>query len=170
MSKHVFRYANAPSTSSQVSYSLVALPPALAKAVNERDSNGGVLASLTIKGQPTDEAVLCTRDTTYNVRAVQSSNSILICEASTSAAASSNGKGKAVEVQTTLHQTLELDLAIPKLERISELLKGQEWSPEATEDDERQQKVGLLYFISVHTKLTFCSYCTAKKNTQIHSR
>lgn len=148
MSKHTFRYADAPSTSSQVSYSLVALPPALAKAVNERDSGGGVLASLTIKGQPSDEAVLCTKNTTYNVRAVQSSNSILICEASTSAATdttrSNNGKGKAVEVQTTLHQTLELGLAIPKLERIGELLRGQEWEPEEEEEEDssRQPKVG----------------------------
>lgn len=140
-SKHALRYADAPSTSSQISYSLIALPPALAKAVNERDCSSNILASLTIKGQPTDEAVLCTQDATYNLRAVQSSNSILICEASTSAASSSNGKGKEVEVKTTLHQTLELDLAIPKLERIGELLKGQEWSPEEEDEAGRQPKV-----------------------------
>lgn len=145
MSRLNLRYADAPATSSQVSYSLVALPPALAKAVNERDSGGGILASLTIKGQPTDEAVLCTSDTTYNIRAVQSSNSILICEASTSVAASSKGKGKEAEVKTTLHQTLELDLTIPKLDRISELLKGQEWNPDEAEESGRQPKVSLSH-------------------------
>jgi sister chromatid cohesion protein DCC1 len=147
MSRHTLRYAHAPSTSSQVSYSLIALPPALAKAVNERDSSNNVLATLTIKGQPADEAVLCTQDATYNLRAVQSSNSILICEASTSAAGSSMGKAKEVEVRTTLHQTLELDLAIPKLERIGDLLKGQEWSPEEEEEATRQPKVGSLHLL-----------------------
>lgn len=145
MTKHTLRYADAPSTSSQVSYSLVALPPALAKAVNERDLSNNVLATLTIKGQPTDEAVLCTQDTTYNLRAVQSSNSILVCEASTSKAGTLNGKGKEVEVRTTLHQTLELDLAILKLDRIGDLLKGQEWSPEEEEEAARQPKVSTLH-------------------------
>lgn len=182
MSKHTFRYADAPSTSSQVSYSLVALPAALARAVNERDSGGGVLASLTIKGQPTDEAVLCTKDTTYNLRAVQSSNSILICEASTSAAGAaaagtttrSNGKGKEVEIKTTLHQTLELDLAIPKLERISELLRGQEWSPEEEEEDNvRQVKVGLPDYqqgVGERSMLMPASISPAPQSTQIYTR
>lgn len=143
MTRHILRYADLPSSSSQLSYSLVALPPALAKAINERDSGDNVLASLMIKGQPTDEAVLCTQDTTYNLRAVQSSNSILICETSTSGSAATSGKGKEVQVKTTLHQTLELDLAIPKLERIGEILKGQEWSPEDEEEQDavRQPKV-----------------------------
>lgn len=138
MSKHDLRYADAHRLPSQVSYSLVALPPVLAKAADDRDSSKNILASLTIKGQPTDEAVLCTQDTTYNLRAVQSSNSILICEASTSGSPSSNGKGKEVQVYTTLHQTLELDLTIPKLERISELLRGQEWSQDELEENEQE--------------------------------
>jgi sister chromatid cohesion protein DCC1 len=151
MSLYSLQYADDPGPSTQTSYSLIELPPAFAKAANERDLSNGVLASLTIKGQPSDEAVLCTQNTTYNIRSVQNSNSLLLCQASTSSSTSGSNKGKKVEVQTTLHQTLELEPTIPKLEKISDLLRGQEWIPEDDVEEERQPKVtrSSLFYVCV---------------------
>jgi len=114
------------STSSTITYSLVELPPTISSLISgiNGDSSG-----LVIKGQPSDDAVLCTPSATYNIRSVQNSNSLLLCRPS---------KGKKVDIQTTLHQTLELDLTVPKLERITDILKGQEWSPEEQAEDEHE--------------------------------
>lgn len=185
----------------QVSYSLVELPAALAKAADGRDLDDSLLATLTIKGQPTDEAVLCTCDTTYNVRSVKSSNSLLVCKPSTSTAVqepnlasslyakaqsdnetktTTSRKGKSVEVQTTLHQTLELEIAIPKLDRLSELLKDQHWSPDEANEGDRQSKVRILdtlredFIIHERTisilSLPLCEICSVVKCGSTHWR
>ena len=128
------------------SYSLVELPPALLASVQDLSKQASTSSSsstlptdLVIKGQPTDDAVLCTRDATYNLRAVKNSNSLMLCRPTSK----DKGKGKALslEIESTLHQTLELELVVPKLDRIAELLRGSEWSPEIAEEERASKKV-----------------------------
>ena len=151
-STFTLRYADAPaaSTSSSsspamaTSYSLVELPPALLAGIQKQASTSTSFLStlptdLVIKGQPSDDAVLCTQDATYNLRAVKNSNSLMLCKPTSK----DKGKGKAssLEIESTLHQTLELELVVPKLDRIGELLKGSDWSPEIAEEERTAKKV-----------------------------
>lgn len=137
--------ASAGGTPMTTSYSLVELPAALLASVQSTSKeasssvSSSVRSDLVIKGQPTDDAVLCTRDATYNLRAVKNSNSLLLCRP----AVNDKGKGKAsnLEIETTLHQTLELELVVPKLDRIAELLRGSEWSLEVAEEERVSKKV-----------------------------
>lgn len=130
-------------TVTTTSYSLVELSPALAKHASSLTTTtptdyaikDSILGRLVIKGQPHDDAVLCTHDTTYNIRAVQNSNSLLLCQPD---------KGKRVAIQDTLHQTLELEMVVPKLERLSGLLRGQEWSPDEDPDHPDPRAAGQL--------------------------
>ena len=130
MSAYTLRFDDAPTSSSLVNYSLVELPAAL--ALSSPDGRSSVSDTLVIKGQPSDDAVLCTSHSTYNIRAVKNSNSLLLCRPS---------KGKKLEIQSTLHQTLELEVTVPKLDRIADLLRGQEWHPEEAGDFQRKVKL-----------------------------
>lgn len=158
-SNYTLQFAE-PSSSSQaiVTYSLVELPPAIASLLFSPHSSSSssspsslVPSQLVIKGQPSDDAVLCTQSSTYNIRSVQNSNSLLLCRPSTSASVGDSDpfldestaesdrkkqKKRRIEIESTLHQTLELELAVPKLDNISAILKGQEWSPEEQEKTE----------------------------------
>ena len=147
MSVYTLRFDDAPSTSSQVSYSLVELPTAFISP-----DNVDVLSTLVIKGQPSDDAVLCTSSSTYNIRAVKNSNSLLLCRPS---------KGKKLDIQNTLHQTLELEITVPKLDRLSGLLKGQEWDPEEVGED--NPKVSIINASSSVSALIVCTYRKRKR-------
>ena len=60
----------APS-SALTTYSLLELPPELIESLSRE--------TLEIKGNPTDETVLCTSTKTYAVRAIRNSNALLLC-------------------------------------------------------------------------------------------
>ena len=164
MTTYTLRYAlegsaSSSSSSTITTYSLVELPAALAAAAksiassskdaSSSSADNNILSKLVIKGQPNDDAVLCTDDTTYTMRSVQNSNSLLLCRprAAGAGAGKDNGKGKGkkrattdhLNIESTLHQTLELDLCVPRLEKIGELLRGQEWSLEVNEEERQEQ-------------------------------
>ena len=162
MTTYTLRYAlegsasasSSSSSSGIATYSLVELPAALAaaakSALSSSDASSSILSKLVIKGQPNDDAVLCTDDTTYTMRSVQNSNSLLLCRPQLSGSGSKGegkGKGKGkkraaadyLNIESTLHQTLELDLCVPRLEKIGDLLRGQEWTLEINEEERQEQ-------------------------------
>jgi sister chromatid cohesion protein DCC1 len=97
-------------------------------------------SSLTIKGKPTDDAVICTPTSTFQLRTISLSNSLLVLEqpetqpiaASSSAASSTNAE---LHLKDTIHEILELIPIVPRLNRIEKILKEGAWSgmnPEAS--------------------------------------
>ncbi|KAI0220813.1 Ctf8p and Ctf18p associating protein [Massospora cicadina] len=66
---------------------------------------------LYIKGRPEDEAVLCSEDTTYGLKNVQTSNCLLISQLV-----------KGIDVIHNLKSTIEMSRVAPKLHRVKELL------------------------------------------------
>lgn len=86
--------------------------------------------SLTIKGQTTEEAVLCTSDKTYSIRSVVLSNAVLVI---TRPPEDWDGAGDAIVIRDECHEILELIPSVPRLHKLSKLLCGMEYD-EGQED------------------------------------
>ncbi|GJE95859.1 sister chromatid cohesion protein Dcc1 [Phanerochaete sordida] len=109
------------------SYRLLELPPELLKII-ESDSN----ASLVIKGTQNEDAVLCTREKTYTVRSVVLSNSVLVV---TSPLDVLEDAGEDIVIRDTIHEVLEVVPTLPRLQRLTGMLRGREYD-EGHEEDE----------------------------------
>ncbi|KAJ7179056.1 sister chromatid cohesion protein Dcc1 [Mycena filopes] len=77
---------------------------------------------LSIKGQSGEDAVLCTNDTTYTIRSVVLSNSILVVTPPPSSESTAD-----VVIRDQVNEVLELTPAVPKLHKLSTLLRGREY-------------------------------------------
>jgi len=80
--------------------------------------------SLTIKGKDEDDAVLCTRDRTWDLRAINVSNTFLIVTAGGSPDTNNDeDTTQSIYVQNELGQVLEIIPAVAKVERLRSLLR-----------------------------------------------
>ena len=80
--------------------------------------------SLTIKGKDEDDAVLCTRDRTWDLRAINVSNTFLIVTAGGSPDTNNDeDTTQSIYVQNELSQVLEIIPAVAKVERLRSLLR-----------------------------------------------
>ncbi|KAI9259481.1 sister chromatid cohesion protein Dcc1, partial [Phascolomyces articulosus] len=81
---------------------------------------------LVIKGLPEDEAVLCTHDQTFNLRQVNTSNSLLLAR---------NGSvhDPNIHVLDDLSYTIEVIPCLARLTRIDELLQSTQYAGESAE-------------------------------------
>lgn len=102
-------------------YSLLELSPALLEQIEKGETR------LDIVGLPSDESVMTTEADTLALRSVRSSNTMLLCQPSTSKQAT-NQEPSRLHSLASLNQTLDLVPVRPRVERIEELLRGQEWS------------------------------------------
>ena len=130
-SLHTVAFAPAPESASRVHYSLLELPPEILSSLETAD--------LTIKGQPDDEAVLCTANQTYAIRASVNSNSLLLCRAR-DADDDDAARGPTLEIMATLRQTLEVLPTRPRTERIEDLLRDAIWESDEADAAERPSK------------------------------
>ncbi|KAI0051203.1 hypothetical protein FA95DRAFT_1485775 [Auriscalpium vulgare] len=123
-------------------YRLLELPPDLCKLV-ESSLDTYTPLNLTIKGSTDDDAVLCTAEKTYNIRSVVLSNSVLVIAPVGSEDAGEAGDSN-VSIQESLHEILELVPAVPKLHRLTGLLRGLEWDDgnevEVEEDHDQRRR------------------------------
>ncbi|KAH7879924.1 sister chromatid cohesion protein Dcc1 [Lentinula edodes] len=131
----------------QGSYKLMELPPELCKVMEESLSEGGDSnsSSFYIKGQPGEDAVLCTQDKTYTIRSVSLSNSILVVTSPPDSDISFDGGDNGlpnIVIRDQLSQILELTQTVPKLHKLNTLLKGKEYG-EDEEDNEDGMNVEL---------------------------
>ncbi|KAG1862584.1 sister chromatid cohesion protein Dcc1 [Suillus subalutaceus] len=108
------------------SFRLMELPPELYQII---ESTTEKTASLCIKGHPTEDAVLCTSEKTYAVRSVVLSNTVLVVTPSRS------DPDGTVHIRDQLHEILELVPVVPKLHKLSILLRDMEYD----EGDEDRQ-------------------------------
>lgn len=88
----------------------------------------------SIKGQAGEDAVLCTEDRTYVVRSVTLSNSVLVV--TRDAEDDWDDLGGTVVIRDTVNEILELTPTVPKLQKLSSLLQGREYTGD--EDDENE--------------------------------
>ncbi|KAJ7094684.1 sister chromatid cohesion protein Dcc1 [Mycena belliarum] len=108
------------------SFKLLELPPELYKLV-ETSIEASSPLRLSIKGHAGEDAVLCTDDATYTIRSVVLSNSILVVTPQSSA--------DTVVVRDQVNEILELTPAVPKIHKLSTLLRGREFDDVQDSED-----------------------------------
>ncbi|KAN0090893.1 Sister chromatid cohesion protein Dcc1 [Tylopilus felleus] len=108
-------------------FRLIELPPELCQLIDSTVETKTSQPILSIKGHPTEDAVVCTANKTYNVRSVVLSNTVLVL---TPSRTDPNGT---VHVRDQLHEVLELVPSVPKLHKLPVLLQGMEYD-EGDED------------------------------------
>ncbi|CAK5275615.1 unnamed protein product [Mycena citricolor] len=100
-------------------FKLLELPPELCQLVESAVEARSPL-HLTIRGNSTEDAVLCTEESTYAIRSVVLSNTILVVSAD-------SDNAETVVIQDEVNEILELAPTVPKTHRLSSLLKGCEY-------------------------------------------
>jgi len=112
------------STSVQESgkFRLLELPPDLLKSI---ESNHNSSLTWAIKGDPAEDAVLCTDDKTYSIRSVSLSNSILVV--------TPGEVQDQIVIRDTSRELLQVAPILPKAHRLVGLLRGREYD-EGRED------------------------------------
>ncbi|WVW84891.1 hypothetical protein I302_106926 [Kwoniella bestiolae CBS 10118] len=137
----ILRYSHSSSSTSleenpEESYQLLELPPEIIKAIDQGKSTNGNsdgVFPLTIKGKPSDDAVLCTPNSTFQLRTVGISNSILVCRnpfpsSSASISAGTGDEARPIlQIRDTCHEILECVAISPHLERIRTVLRESAW-------------------------------------------
>ncbi|KAJ3570205.1 hypothetical protein NP233_g4564 [Leucocoprinus birnbaumii] len=103
-------------------YKLLELPPELAQLVDAAVQSSTAI-KLTIKGQPNEDAVLCTDEKTYALRSVALSNSVLVVTPDSAI----SSEREAVGIRDELHEILEIAPTVPKLHKLTTLLRGGEY-------------------------------------------
>ncbi|ORY25957.1 sister chromatid cohesion protein Dcc1 [Naematelia encephala] len=128
----VLRYPTTSTSTPEViqeeSYQLLELPAEILKAV-EKSSEP---FPLTIKGRPNDDAVLCTPSTTFLLRTVTISNSLLILRPPPPRPATATRTDPTLEIRDTCHQVLECVPQAASLERIRTVLRESAWEGTGT--------------------------------------
>lgn len=127
------------STDENASYKLMELPPELATLVENAIQNSDAL-DLVIKGDTSEDAVLCTRDKTYSMRAVNLSNSLLVVTPppDTDQVFSED----AVVIRDQLNEILEIALTVPRVSKLLGRLRGQEYDETNEDDDDDEEGYG----------------------------
>ena len=103
-------------------FRLLELPPNLLGSI---ESNSNSSLNWAIKGNPNENAVLCTNDKTYSIRSVSLSNSVLVV-----------GPGNSqdqIVIRDTNHELLQVTPVLPKVHTLVGLLRGREYD-EGRED------------------------------------
>ncbi|KAJ9098966.1 hypothetical protein QFC19_006190 [Naganishia cerealis] len=129
--KFVVRYdpTVAPETGSADEFKLLEISAELAKAIEQADKDGEEAVTLTMKGTPSDDAVICTSSQTFSLRTITVSNSMLFLRPSTTDTNSPDEETQQnLLIQDTCHEILELTPTVPRLDRIEKVLKETSWS------------------------------------------
>ncbi|KAG6378176.1 sister chromatid cohesion protein Dcc1 [Boletus reticuloceps] len=117
-----------PSTEQDAgAFRLVELPSELCQLIDSAVETKTSQPILSIKGHPTEDAVVCTADKNYTLRSVVLSNTVLVLTPSRT------DPDGTVHVRDQLHDVLELVPSVPKLHKLSVLLRGMEYD-EGDED------------------------------------
>jgi sister chromatid cohesion protein DCC1 len=123
MAGHPIQFAFSPTSGSEFgNFRLLELPPNLLESI---ESNSASPLSWAIKGNPNENAVLCTNDKTYSIRSVSLSNSLLVV---------GPGEGQhQIVIRDINHELLQVTPILPKVHKLLGLLRGKEYD-EGRED------------------------------------
>ncbi|PPQ94004.1 hypothetical protein CVT25_009852 [Psilocybe cyanescens] len=114
------------------SYKIIELTPDLTDLIEKATVNDED-PRLTIKGQPNEDAVLCSADKTYGMRSVGLSNTVLVVTPVPDECATHFAED-AVIIRDQLNEIIELAPVVPKLHKLSALIKNRQYD-EGQEDD-----------------------------------
>ncbi|KAL1694503.1 sister chromatid cohesion protein Dcc1 [Schizophyllum commune] len=129
-------------------FKLLELPPEVC-ALIESAATATRPPTLTIKGRPNEDAVLCTNDTTYSMRSVVLSNSILVVTPSDGdlqlekdrPAEDVDADREAIVVRDQINEVIELSKCVPRLHQLAGLLRGKEYDGEEEDEMEDDEAV-----------------------------
>ncbi|KAI0790829.1 sister chromatid cohesion protein Dcc1 [Abortiporus biennis] len=125
------KFTSSPSENTGT-YKLLELPPELLKEIESQGEQ--IPSSWSIKGQTTEDAVLCTANKTYALRSVVLSNSVLVV---TPPMNNSEGNPDTdVVIRDELHEILELVPCVPKLQGLRGMLRGRVYDEGHEDEDE----------------------------------
>ncbi|KAG8705774.1 hypothetical protein FRC09_002767 [Ceratobasidium sp. 395] len=116
-------------------YCLVELPPDIVDIVKKGQP------SLTIRGKPDDDAVLCTQDKTYALRSVTLSNNFLIISSASGSTIDSEAEENALVISGEATEILELVPTVPRLENLLGHLKGCEYYDDESDEETYESNV-----------------------------
>lgn len=113
------------------------------KAQNTSEGNGCQKFRLTIKGKPSDDAVICTQDRTFQLRSISVSNSLLLFQQRKRRDTDEDVSTEetTLELKSTVREIMELLPMVPKLDRIETLLKGSAWQGMASEAEKQREEM-----------------------------
>ncbi|KAH9914013.1 sister chromatid cohesion protein Dcc1 [Fomitopsis serialis] len=116
-------------------FKLLELPPDQRKLV---ESNPDESSNWSIKGNPDEDAVLCTADKTYTIRSIALSNSDIMATAGDREDTSTDeaSYSTSVEVRDQLNEILELVPSVPRLHKLDVLLRGKGYDEGQEGDDD----------------------------------
>ncbi|ESK96086.1 hypothetical protein Moror_7431 [Moniliophthora roreri MCA 2997] len=123
---------SASSSADEGSFKLLELPAELCK-IFESSLEAPEPVSFTVKGQSGDDAVLCTRDRTYALRSVALSNTLLVVTPAPYGEVPD--VDNALVIHDQINEILELTPIVPKLHKLSTLLKGKEYGQDHEDED-----------------------------------
>ncbi|KAF9055404.1 hypothetical protein BDZ89DRAFT_18952 [Hymenopellis radicata] len=132
MTEHELCFSS-QSTAEAGTFKLLELPPELCTFV-ERSIADGYPARFTIRGQGNEDAVLCTSTSTYIMRTVNLSNSVLVVTPPD--ASSMDLDDDKLVIRDQVNEIIELTPSVPKLHKLVSLLKGSEYDETSVEEDE----------------------------------
>ncbi|KZT68253.1 hypothetical protein DAEQUDRAFT_712068 [Daedalea quercina L-15889] len=134
MSEFALKFSHS-ATADTGAFKLLELPSDLSKLI-ESNIDSPPRHALTIKGNPDDDAVLCTADKTYTIRSVVLSNSVIVATPGEDGSFSTDGVPiGSVNVRDQLNEILELVPSIPRLHKLDALLRGKEYEGQEDDDD-----------------------------------
>lgn len=87
---------------------------------------------MSIRGQLNEDAVLCTADRTYTLRSVTLSNSVLVVTPPSDLSSTDED----IVIRDQLHEIFEAIPCIPRLQKLSGLLRGRDYDEGHEEDEE----------------------------------
>jgi sister chromatid cohesion protein DCC1 len=133
-------------------FKLIQLPTELSSVVQDSLDKDLDPPALVFKGDPSEDAVLCTHDKTYAVRSVVLSNTMLVVTPPTSLDEEGLGEHERVVIRDQLHDILELNPIVPRLDKIWDILSGTEYDENDEGDDNDDELVALaqVLLISAH--------------------
>ncbi|KIY74039.1 hypothetical protein CYLTODRAFT_364313 [Cylindrobasidium torrendii FP15055 ss-10] len=131
MSEHELIFSS-KATAEAGTFKLLELPPELCK-LTESCMEAGFPCRFTIRGEKGEDAVLCTASSTYAMRTVLLSNSVLVVtplDASTL-----DFDENKIAIRDQVNSIIELSPIVPRLQKLAELLKGNEYNEASAEED-----------------------------------
>ncbi|KAK0453541.1 sister chromatid cohesion protein Dcc1 [Armillaria borealis] len=125
-------YFSTSSSAESGSFKLIELPPDLCKLIESAVESSNPLR-FTVRGQTGDDAVLCTNDTTYTMRSVVLSNSVLVVTPPN--ASDLDFSDDSIVIRDQVNEILELAPTVPRLHKLSAMLRGNEYDEQSAEED-----------------------------------
>ncbi|KAF9222542.1 hypothetical protein BS17DRAFT_708355 [Gyrodon lividus] len=148
-----------PSTAQDAgSFRLIELPPELCQLIDSTAENDLSHPILSIKGHPTEDAVMCTADKTYSLRSVVLSNTVLVLTPSRT------DPDSTVHVRDQLHEVLELVPSVPKLHKLPVLLRGMEY-----DEGDEDRRVSPIESSTALKQAAFPKYSYAQAQSEIQA-